>query len=195
MSLLIRAVGGNHVVLGGGAEPVGQERRRSRDEAVQNHGAPHRRPAQYNTGQHADLESSHFGEHVQGIAGVGPVDRQCPMHYFHLVFQLLGGASRAPAGGFPGGSAGEVGRDGAGGGGVADAHVARGDQVRAGASGLDRKIHPCRETPFRLPGGHGGSLSNVFRAVSGTQAAEIGMIPDSACHSRVHDDPSNAQQP
>ena len=97
--------------------------------------------AKHDAGQNPYFKSPQFGQNIQPVGRIGLIELNGPPDNLNLVSQSRILQSGAPTGGHFRVGPGDHGRDSAGSGRVANAHVAAGDQVRSGInlilSGLD----------------------------------------------------------
>ena len=96
-----------------------------------------RRGRQNDSGNAADLETAHLGQHIKPVAAVGPIHRQGRLDDRDLVGQLPVVDAGAPAGHIGHPFAAQHSHDGRRGRGVGNAHVARAEDIDLVGQRLD----------------------------------------------------------
>ena len=175
MPCLGGAVPGEQIISHARAQKVGQQRRRTGNETVQHHRSALRRGAQHHAGQHADLEAADLGQHVERVAAIGGITRQGTVYHGDLAAQLVVAAARPAPGRLRRWAAGHGGGDGARGGGVADPHVAGGNQVGAIRRHLTGKCDAGSDTLLGLCPAHRRADADVPGAGPRANHAQVGM--------------------
>ena len=126
-----RAVRREQIVANAAAESRGESGRGSGDEAIHQHGAAIRRGAQTQPAQRVDFESAQPGQQIEGFPNVIHVQRQRALDSRALARHagIVGAGAAADHRGRR--KAGERGGQGAGHGGVGDAHFSHAEQRAA----------------------------------------------------------------
>ena len=189
------AMGGDHVLAGLRTQAAGDEGGGAGYEAVEHDGPPGGGGAQRHAGQDADLETSHFGQNVEGRRRVGVVHVQGALDDGGLAGQALRGHPRASARGHAGRLTREGGRDGAGGRGVSDAHVAQSDEVSAPVNVLGGEPGPGQYRLPRLVHGHGGATGDVPCTGAESEPDQQRVVRKLSRHACVDDDDAHAGMP
>ena len=104
------------------------QRRHPADEAIHQHGQAFQRTAQKNTAQPGDVKPAQLGEHIQRVSGIGLIPRNAPPDGIQLAGKPRVGKARTTACHPLHGLTQQNRSHGAGGGGVANAHLAGGDE-------------------------------------------------------------------
>ena len=176
-----------------GRQGAGDECCRARNETVQDHHTAHHRAAQYQTGQYANLKTTHFRQYVQRVSRRRFVDFQRLPYYRHLVRQFSGGTARTPARCVLWRPAGQRRDNRAGGGSIADAHIPRADQVSACISGFSSQVDTCDDTLLRLRPCHGRTPGNIARTPADADAPDLRGPGQFAGHTGVNNYPAYAE--
>ena len=168
---------------------------RSGDKTVYNHRASVGGSAQDGPGQPANLEPADFGEQVKPIRRVGLVDLQGALDGRDFAFQApvihAGAAPGNLADGFASNSRG----DGGGRGGVADAHIAGGEQVQAvGNFGFD-DFRTSQEAGFGLLARHGRANGNIGSAGRDLADEQLRVRLHRGGRAHIHNDDARANVP
>ena len=173
---LHRLVGGNKVIPGRRGDEPGNQGGGAGDKPVHHHRAPAGRRTQHRPGQYADFQPAHLDQHVQPVLRVRIVDLNGPPDYLDLMRQAGVVQAGAASGGNRRVGAGDDGSNGAGGGGVADAHIAAGNQVGALADLLLGGVNADFQAADGLLSGHrradghiGGAVGHLDRAQQGVR--------------------------
>ena len=178
------AVAGKHGLFRGGAEPHRAQSRHTADEAIHQHGQAFQRAAQKNTAQPGDVEPAQLGEHVQRVSGIGPIPRNAPPDGIQLAGKPRVGKARAPACHPLHGLTQQNRSHGAGGGGVANAHLPRGQQLHPRRLLRPDKPDARRNGIHRLLAGHGRAGGEIRRP--GGNAAVLHSGHRLPGHAKVH---------
>ena len=139
----------------GGCEPDGDERRRARDEAVEQDGKAIRGGAQHEAGKHRDLEPADRGEDAERVGGIRRLQRERTPDRLDLARESVVVESRSPSADGGCVDAEEDGGQRARRRRVADAHLADPEQVDAVGGQLVGELDACDDSRDRLVARHG----------------------------------------
>ena len=143
------------------AKPHSTQRRHPADKPIHQHRHTRQRSAQKHPAQPGDIKAAQFAQYVQGIIGVGDIAGNAPPDSLHLAGKpCIGKPCAAPGHGLHR-LCQQHGGYGAGGGGVANAHLAGSHQPVA----LGGKLPGQGDAPANglhcLGAGHGGAFGKV----------------------------------
>ena len=175
---------GEHGLGGGGAEPHRAQGRHPADETIHQDGQVFQCAAKEDPAQPGDVKAAQFGQHVQRVGSIGLVAGDAAPDGVQLAGQPGVGKARAPPGHDLDGLAEQDRRHSAGRGGVADAHLAGGEQLVPLRLLRPHQFDARRDGLHSLGAGHGGALGEVCR--SGGDAAGDDARHRCACHAHVH---------
>ena len=143
------------------AQPHSAQSRHSADKAIHQHGHTRQRPAQKHPAQPGDIKAAQLAQNIQGIIGVRAVAGNALPDGVHLAGKTCIGKPRAaPSHGLHR-LCQQHGSHGAGGGGVANAHLAGSHQPVALGSKLPGQGNAPANGFHRLSAGHGGAFGKV----------------------------------
>ena len=140
----------------GGGNGDGDHRGGGGDETVHHHGLAVGSRAEDDARQPADLEAADFGEHIQAVFGIGLVDRQRALDGADLALQTFIVHACAATRDLCRRLTRQRGGDGGGWSGVADAHVARADDIQSALDLCFDDFHTRRG--WTAPPGRGSLL-------------------------------------
>ena len=155
---------GEHRFCGRRAEAHGAQSSHAADEAIHQHGHTGQRTAQKNAAQACDIKAAQLCHHVQRVFGVWFVDKDAPADGVHLAGQPFVRKARAAPGHPFDRLAQQHRRHRAGGGGVANAHLAGGDEPVAVVRQLPGKGNARPNGLHGLRSAHGRASRKVCRA-------------------------------
>ena len=174
----------------GGCEPDGGQRGGAGDEAVHDDGNAVRGARQRHAGEAGDLEAADLGEHVERVVRVGPVHQERALDGRDLSPPTFLVHARPPPRDIADGRAGEDRHHRARRGRVADAHLARADEIEParplGLDQLDARLHrrPRLRPRHRGPAAHvpgaGGDLHGLQRGMLGQRSGDAEVGDDDA---------------
>ena len=152
---------GKHGLCRCRAQPHGAQCCYPADETVHQHGNTRQRPAQEHPAQPGDIKAAQLAQYVQGVIRVGTVAGNAPPDGVHLVGKPCIGKPRAPPGHGLHRLCQQHGSHGAGGGSVANAHLAGGHQPVALGGKLPGQGDASANGLHRLGACHGGAFGKV----------------------------------
>ena len=178
------AVAGEHGLGRRRAKPDGAEGRHPADEAIHQHGHALQRTAQKDAAETRDVKPAKLGEDIQRVVRVGLIDRNAPLNGIDLPGKALIREARAPAGHALHRLAQQHRRHRAGGGGVANAHFARGQQGDALRFLLPHQRDALGNSLHGLLPAHGRALGKIGGAGGNAAVPHAGhRLPG---HAHVH---------
>ena len=155
------AVTGKHGLCRSRAQPHGAQRRHPADKPIHQHGHTRQRSAQKHPAQPGDIKAAQFAQYVQYVIGVGGIAGDAPPDGVHLAGKPCIGKPRTAPGHGLHRLCQQHGGYGAGGGGVANAHLAGGHKSVA----LGGKLPDQGDAPANglhcLGAGHGRAFGKV----------------------------------
>ena len=180
MGRLPADMGGQHEVPAVRSQLHGQLSRHGGDDAVDDHGQAVHRSAQEEAGKGRDIEAAQFGQDVQRVGGVRPVQLDGGADRLCLAGQAGVGQARPPAGQLRRGPIQQQTGYGGGGGGIADAHLAADQQVVALILQPARLLDAEADGFLRLLPAHGRTGGDISRAAGALMSGHAGLVLDHA---------------
>jgi hypothetical protein len=178
-------VGSEDVLFYVGMHLCRDERTGSGDKTVDHHGNPVGGTADDESGDTRYFQAADFGQHVEGIGGIGAVYFQGAFYDAHLVLQGRIVDPGSPVRDFPDGHSRDCGNDGGGGCRVADSHLAgpcHGNTLFFAPVG---KGNPRFNSRNGLFAGHCRTLSEVPCSPGDFSVDETGGVPEIMIYSDV----------
>ena len=160
---------GKHGLCRSRAQPHGAQRRHPADKAIHQHGYARQRPAQKHPAQSGDIKAAQLAQDVQDVIRGGAVAGNTPPDGVHLAGKPCIGKPRTAPGHGLHRLCQQHGGYGAGGGGVANAHLAGSHQPVTLGGKLPGQGDAPANGLHRFGAGHGGALGKVRS--SGSNAA------------------------
>ena len=169
-------MGREHEVRAGRVQPVSAQRRQRADDPVDHHRQPVIRCSDIAAGERRDIEAADLRDDIYGVGRIGLIQRERRLNDFLLMDEPFVRQAAALAHDFVRGQAGERHAAGAGGTGVADAHLAVAQQFVAFFLAQPHHVDAGQDALDGLLAGHGRAFREVVRTVRDVAVDHEGAV-------------------